>query len=289
MDPTARTSQHAAGIKWPTMVLVAVALLVVVRALLSHDAIQSLFGPTSVRLVEAYSANASGPTFDHSTFDDLLKKHVSGDGWVDYDGHQKDSVRLDAYIAGIAKAPFDALDRNEKLALLINAYNAFTLRLILDYYPVDSIKGIPAAKRWAHKRWQVGTQTWSLDQIEHEQIRPKFHEPRVHFALVCAAVGCPKLRNEVYRAEWLEEQLDDQTQYANTHERWFRFDPDKGIVHLTKLYKWYGGDFEQVAGTVLDYAARYSPQLKQALDAERKPNIRWLNYDWSLNSKENAK
>ena len=111
----------------------------------------------------------------------------------------------------------------------------------------------------------------------------------MHFALVCAAVGCPKLRNEVYRAERLEEQLEEQTRYAHTHKRWFRFDSAKGVIHLTRLYQWYGGDFEQVAGAVLDYAARYSPQLKQALDAERKPNIRWLNYDWSLNSKENAK
>ncbi len=250
MEPTARTSQHAVWIKWPTVVLGALALFLVVRALLSHEAIQGLFGPTRVALVEPYSANASGPTFDHSTFDELLKKYVSAEGWVNYDVLRKDAEKLDRYIAAIAKAPFDALDRNEKLALLINAYNAFTLRLILDYYPVDSIKGIPAAKRWTHQRWKVGPHTWSLDQIEHDQIRPKFREPRVHFALVCAAVGCPKLRNEVYRAERLEEQLEEQTRYAHTHERWFRMHATKGVIHLTKLYKWYGGDFEQVAGTV---------------------------------------
>ena len=172
--------------------------------------------------------------------------------------------------------------------LLINAYNAFTLRLILDYHPVASIKDIPAAKRWAHKRWGLGPHTWSLDQIEHDQIRPKFGEPRVHFALVCAAVGCPRLRNEAYRADDVEQQLEDQARYVHGHERWFRFDAGKGIVYLTRLYKWYGGDFEQVAGTVLDYAARYSPQLKQALGAGRKPGIRWLDYDWSLNSKKHT-
>ena len=79
--------------------------------------------------------------------------------------------------------------------LLINAYNAFTLRLILDYYPVRSIKDIRASKRWDDQRWRIGEAVFSLNQIEHEQIRPKFAEPRIHFALVCAAIGCPKLRN----------------------------------------------------------------------------------------------
>ncbi len=284
-------------IRWSAVALIAVAFFMIARALFgtaacaypSQGGIRSLFGPPSVTLVEAYSANIDGPTFDHSTFDDLLKKHVSADGWVDYEGLKKNADKLDRYIALVAKAPFDALERNEKLALLINAYNAFTLRLILDYDPINSIEDIPAAKRWAHKRWHVGPHTWSLNQIEHEQIRPKFHEPRVHFALVCAAVGCPKLRNEAYRADRMEQQLEDQTGYAHSHERWFGFDSDNNVVHLTKLYKWYGGDFEQVAGRIVDYAARYSPELKRALDAGRKIKVRWLDYDWNLNSKKNTR
>jgi hypothetical protein len=96
------------------------------------------------------------------------------------------------------------MGRNEKLALLINAYNAFTLKLIVERLPVQSILDIPAAERWDAVRWKVGGQVWSLKQIEHEQIRPKFTEPRVHFALVCAAVGCPPLRNEAYDASRLD-------------------------------------------------------------------------------------
>ena len=270
MEMTMRTNRHATWSRWSSVGLIPIALI-------------------GVTLAEAYAMNVEGPTFDHSILDGLLKRYVSSEGSVDYQGLKKDSETLDRYIATVGKAPFDCLDRNEKLALLINAYNAFTLRLILDYYSVDSIKDIPSSKRWAHKRWRVGANTWSLDQIEHEQIRPKFREPRVHFALVCAAVGCPKLRNEAYRPDRIDEQLEDQTGYAHTRERWFRFDRDKGVVYLTRLYKWYGGDFEQVAGGVLDYAARYSPQLRQALDAGRKPDIRWLHYDWSLNRKKNTR
>ena len=140
-------------------------------------------------------------------------------------------------------------------------------------------------------RWQVGSHRWSLSQIENEQIRPKFKEPRIHFALVCAAVGCPKLRSEAYQADRLDQQLEDQTRYGHSAEkaRWFRFEADTSIVHLTRLYLWYGSDFRQVAGLVPSFAARYSPELKMALDTGSKPKIEWLPYDWPLNSKENAR
>ncbi len=177
----------------------------------------------------------------------------------------------------------------EKLALLVNAYNAFTMRLILDHYPVKSIKDIPAKKRWDDKRWQVGSQTWSLNQNEHEQIRPNFKEPRIHFALVCAAVGCPPLRSEAYAANRLAEQLEEQAEYVHSHDRWFQFASGKDVVQLTSLYNWYGADFEQVAGSILNFAARYSPPLKAALDSGHKISVRWLNYDWSLNSQENER
>jgi len=246
-------------------------------------------GPPRIVLREAYAEKPEGPTFDHSTLDDLLKSHVDQDGWVDYQGLKQDAAKLDLYIKTVAKAPFEDMGRNQKLALLINAYNAFTLRLILDHYPVESIKDIPSDKRWDAKRWQVGSHTWSLSQIENEQIRPKFKEPRIHFALVCAAVGCPKLRNEAFQADQIDQQLQDQTRTVHGHRRWFRFEPDKNVVHLTRLYLWYGDDFRQVSGSVLDFANRYSPDLKTALDAGRSPKIEWLPYDWALNAKENAR
>ncbi len=251
------------------------------------DSVKNLFGPRPVTLHEAYQPQPAGPTFNHSLFDEMLKRHVDNDGWVDYEGWRNDASSLDAYITSLAGAPFDTLGRNQKLALLINAYNAFTVRLILDNYPVKSIKDIPSAKRWNAKRWPIGAMTLSLNQIEHEQIRPKFSEPRVHFALVCAAIGCPKLRNEAYQAERIDEQLTDQMRYAHSHDRWFQYDPGAKTIHLTSLYDWYGGDFKQVAGSVLNLAARYSSDLKAAIDAGKTPRIRWLKYDWTLNDGKN--
>ncbi len=280
---------------WSWSVTIAAVLAIGVASLTTYaytnpEVFEGLFGgPPAAELAEAYQQKPDGPTFDHSTLDALLEKHVSEHGWVDYDGLKKDAVKLDAYVASLAKAPFAELGRDEKLALLINAYNACTLRLILDYYPIDSIKKIPDAKRWKHERWNLGGNTWSLNQIEHEQIRPKFKEPRIHFALVCAAVGCPKLRNEAFTAKRLDEQLEEQTRYIHGHDRWFRFDGDRNTVYLTKLYDWYGSDFTQVHGPVLKFASRYAPDLKRALDAGRKPKTRWLDYDWALNSKKNAR
>ncbi|GAB4107915.1 MAG: VTT domain-containing protein [Phycisphaeraceae bacterium] len=250
--------------------------------------IAGLFGPPRTELKESYQPKPNGPKFDHSRFDAVLNKYVSPEGgWVDYAGLAKDQNNLNAYIESLATAPIDDLGRNERLALLINAYNAFTLRLILDHYPVRSIKDIPAAQRWDAKRWNLGGQTVSLNEIEHEWIRPNFVEPRIHFALVCAAVGCPPLRHEAYTGSNLEEQLEDQAVYTHTHERWFRYDPENHQLWLTSLYDWYGDDFKQVVGSAVAFAARYSQELKAELDAGHLPKVHFLDYDWSLNSKDN--
>jgi len=270
-----------------TVIVVAVAVV----AWLNRDTLLvKLFGPPNVSLSEAYEEKPDGPKFDHSAFTAILSRHVDENGWVDYDGLQRDVEPLDAYIESVAQARFDELGRSEKLALLINAYNAFTLKLILEHYPVESIQDIPSSQRWDDVRWKVGGYTWSLTQIENEQIRPKFREPRIHFALVCAAVGCPPLRNEAYVAGRLEEQLRDQSQYVHRHKTWFQFDAERGVVRLTRLYLWYGGDFEQVDGTVLNYVARFTPELQRYLESgnHSDPQIDWLEYDWSLNSRQNA-
>ncbi len=289
-EPAEQNAAVATGWPWGPTVFAAVAVAMLAVAACTHqrrDALKNLFGPAPVTLQEAYQRQSDGPTFDHSAFDALLRQHVDKDGWVDYEGLRGAAASLDAYIASLGKAPFDDLGRDEILTLLINAYNAFTLRLILDHYPIESIKDIPSAKRWDAKRWRLGSMTVSLNQIEHEQVRPKFAEPRIHFALVCAAIGCPKLRNEAFQADRIEEQLEDQTRYVHSHDRWFRYQPGAKEVHLTKLYDWYGADFEQIAGSMLDFAARYSSPLKAALGKDMKLRIKWLDYNWTLNDKKN--
>ena len=278
---------------WPrgVMITAAVAILVFGSALYAYierDALRGLFGPPRVELSEAYAPGSAQREFDHSVLDVLLSTHVDQHGWVDYDGLARDAAQLDTYIASLAGARFDELGRNEKLALLINAYNAFTLRLILDYYPLASILEIPGDKRWDDRRWRVGGRLWSLSEIEHEQIRPKFIEPRAHFALNCASIGCPKLRNEAYRGDRIDEQLADQAHYIHSDKRWFVFDAAADVLWLTQLYDWYRSDFEQAGGPAPHYAALFSPSLKQALDEGREPAIHWLQYDWSLNQQQSG-
>jgi inosine-uridine nucleoside N-ribohydrolase len=248
--------------------------------------LRRLAGNANTVVPHAQGLAKSAPEFDHSAFHALLRRHVV-DGLVDYGALQSKSQELDAYIATLGAANLGHLGRDEHLALLINAYNAFTLRLILDHYPVKSIKDIPEAKRWKDKRWDVAGQTWSLDQIEHEQIRPKFREPRIHFALVCAAVGCPPLRAEAYTGAKLEAQLADQSHYLHTHVRWFQFDEGGNVVHMTKLYDWYRDDFKQAARSVLAFAGRYSIALQQALKSGNEPKIEWREYNWHLNDRTN--
>ncbi len=286
------TPHRFAGVRLGATAIPAVGLAVVFIGLcteLGQRVGLALFGPPKAQSNETYATQPDGPGFDHSPLDRLLKQHVAPGGWVDYDALATDPHDLDRYIEALSQTPFDDLGRNQKLALLINAYNAFTLRLILDHYPVDSIKDIPAGQRWDAKRWRIGRYTWSLNQIEHEQVRPHFREPRIHFALVCAAVGCPPLRSEAYTPSRLDQQLEDQTQYIHTHNRWYRFDPQSHSLALTSLYNWYGGDFEQDAGSVIDFVTRYAPALRQAINTHRRPpKPSWLPYDWSLNSVSNA-
>ena len=284
-------SGNARPRRWLTRILVLVAVVTAapsVYAWLNRSTISAFFGPPTVQMAEVYPAEPTEATFDHVQFDRLLSAYVDDNGGVDYVALKQNQVPLMSYIELLASVPFEQLSRNERLTLLINAYNAFTLQLILENMPVKSIKDIPEQQRWSHVRWKVGSHTWSLNQIEHEQIRPKFKDPRIHFALVCAAVGCPPLRNEAFQSDRLEAQLEDQARQVHMDPRWFQYDKTKDRVKLTSLYKWYGGDFEQDAGTVLEFAARYSEPLRRRLAGSKLPLITWLHYDWSLNSRSNA-
>ena len=270
------------------LLLVAVLALTGACTVRAGGLMDGMFSPAQTTSTESPEDGDDLSSFDHGVFNQVLQKHVSAEGgWVDYQALSRDTDTLDRYIAQLADASFDAMGRDQRLALLINAYNAFTLKLIAEHYPgIDSIKDIPAAKRWEDERWKIGDHVWSLNQIEHEQIRPKFKEPRIHWALVCAAYSCPPLRDEAYTADRLDEQLAAQAKYVHTHDRWFRY-TGGDTAHLTELYNWYGGDFEQVAGSVLNYAARYSDALKRALKSGERLRIEWIDYDWSLNSKSN--
>ncbi len=247
----------------------------------------AIFGPPAVVMEEAYAQDTDGAVFDHSAWDDLVARHVNAQGGLDYDGFNRDAAELNAYLTSLGNADFDSLSRDEKLAFLINAYNAFTVRLILDHDDggkLASIMDIPKAQRWDAARWRVAGETLSLDQIEHERIRPRFKEPRIHWALVCAAYSCPPLRREAYVGAKLEEQLADQEAVVFAGPRWFIQEGPRRIK-LTKLFEWFAGDFKQMSTdhTVTGYIAERVP----GVNPSNPPSIQWIEYDWKLNDQKN--
>lgn len=238
----------------------------------------AFFASPQTTLAQSSDKNES-PAFDHSVFQKILEANVDADGWVDYTAIKADVASLDTYLDGIKKADISALDSNEQLAFLINSYNAFTLKLIVENYPLNSINDIAANDRWDAVRWNLGGRIVSLNQLEHELIRPNFAEPRIHFALVCAAIGCPPLRQEVFTGKDLESQLADQTTYVHNHGTWFAHNKSANSVQLTKLYSWYGDDFVKSSGSVLKFISENSTQLEGVTN----PSVSWLEYDWTLN------
>ena len=232
----------------------------------------------------AYSAAAASNPIDHGAFDKLLKKHVTAQGLVDYPGFKADEVAFNQYLALLSKNPPAAnWSKADQMAYWINAYNAYTIRLILDHYPVASIKDIGSKIKipfvttpWAAKFFSIGGEKMSLDNIEHGILRKKFDDPRIHFTLVCASISCPKLRNEAYTAAQLEKQLDDQG-----HD--FLNNPAKNKIgkadaQLSKYFDWYKGDWEKNGQSVVKWVNRYSTTK---IDASTR--ITYLDYNWNLN------
>ena len=241
-------------------------------------------------------ASPSGDgAFDHSQYDELLKKHVKGDR-VDYAALKKDRAPLDAYVDRVAKLgrpELEKLSRDEQMAFWINAYNAITLRSIVDAYPIEgsffslhprnSIRQIDDV--WTRKH-TVASRQLSLDEIEHEILRKQWKDPRVHAAVNCASRSCAALRNEAYAGAKLDAQLDDATRCALADPSRNRIDPQRGKVELSKAFEWFGEDFgvKQDERAILDFVARYGrPEWKEFLEGFDPDDVDFLDYDWSLN------
>jgi hypothetical protein len=233
---------------------------------------------------------SSAPSFDptHAPFSAVLGRFVTN-GSVNYAGLKREPADLNAYLnrlATITTAEFANWPKAERLALLLNLYNAQTLRLILEHHPIRSIRNIGVLPGAAWKRPIVrwGGKTLSLDQLEHEQIRPVFNEPRIHFVLVCAAKGCPPLRGEPYLAAKLEAQLDDQARVFLGTTVKNRFDPKAGVLWLSPIFDWYGRDFGADSAGIIRYVTPYLPADARAeLARASKVEVRFTDYDWSLN------
>jgi Protein of unknown function, DUF547 len=225
---------------------------------------------------------AETSSVDDGVYADLLAKHVR-DGFVNYAGFKADEAQLDRYLKVLEQANPESLAREEQFAFYINAYNAWTIKLILGAYPgVKSIKDLGSLIQspWQKKLVRVSGQVFSLDDIEHGILRPRFKDPRIHFAVNCASKSCPPLISEPYRGKILEAQLTGVTgDFLNASAN-YRLEGQ--AFWVSSIFKWYPEDFNRdVVGFYRQYARG---ELKQAL--ERDPgriNVKYLDYDWSLN------
>lgn len=210
---------------------------------------------------------------DNKSWDRLLKSFVDDNGNVDYHSFKKESESLNSYLEQLGSTTAnETWSREKKLAYFINLYNAATVKLILDNYPLKSITEInqPWGKKWI----QYGGKLISLGEIEHKILR-KMNEPRIHFAINCASFSCPKLLNEAYTEDKLEKQLGNAAKD-------FINDPSRNIisenkVQLSKIFKWYKKDFEN-NGSLISYLNQYSKST-----INKRAKIEYIKYNWSLN------
>lgn len=244
--------------------------------------------------------------FDHShaQWDALTKKHVvwlagGHASQVDYSGFKAEHQALKSYLDGLSaviQPEYDGWKKTEKLAFLINAYNAYTVELILTGYPkVKSIKelGSIITSPWKKRFFSLLGKPRNLDDIEHGMIRAPgaFDEPRIHMAANCASIGCPALRSEAYVAGKLDAQLEDSVVRFLSDRSRNRFNPQNGRLEVSKIFDWYGKDFAARSGSVEAWLAQYAdkladePKHQQAI-RDRKAKLDFLDYDWALNGKD---
>jgi hypothetical protein len=229
----------------------------------------------------AAASGARAEAVDYGTYAELLQAHVR-DGVVDYAGFKADEARLDDYLARNGRVNPESLSREDRFAYYINAYNAWTIKLILTGYPgVKSIKDLGSLLQspWKKPFVKIDGRTLTLDEIEHSILRPQFKDARVHFAIVCASKGCPPLMAQPYRGAVLDEQLNRVTTAFLNRPGNYRLEGDR--FEVSSIFKWFGEDF----GNLFDFYIRYAQgDLKQALQSGRdRIRIGYLDYNWSLN------
>jgi hypothetical protein len=208
---------------------------------------------------------------DHSTFNTLLTNYVAN-GKVNYKGFKGEQSKLQAYISDLtSNAPADDWNRNEKLAYWMNLYNAATINLILDNYPVASIMDLDGGKPWDVKRVTIDGQQYSLNDIEHTIIRPRFKDARIHFAVNCAAKSCPPISSTAFTGDNVNAELDRITKkFINSSANKI----SANSISISKIFEWYAEDF----GDIVEYINSFSSTKVSA-----GANVNYIDYDWSLN------
>ena len=241
---------------------------------------------------DAAAAVQAAP-LDHGPFDRLLKVHVN-DGVVDYGGFKKEEAVLDAYLATMADVDLSSASRDEKLAFYINAYNACTIRLILRH--LGSIKSIrDIDKPWDTRERTLAGEVLSLNEVEHKKLREELQEPRIHFAIVCASIGCPDLASRAYTAENIDTQMDAAAKQFMGSRKHVRTRMSGGllgktyVLELSQIFNWFEADFtDGNTAPVADFVVKYTNPETAAFIREHgdRLKITHLDYDWNLNGKD---
>jgi len=210
----------------------------------------------------------------HGTWDQLLRKYVSSTGRVNYRGFKAEKSKLNSYINYLATARVPN-SRAAAMAFYINAYNAYTVKLIVDNYPTASITKLKGGKPWDYQFVKVAGKTYTLNDIEHNILRKKYFDARLHFVLVCAAQSCPKLLNKAYTAANLNTELDRQARIFINNTAKNKI--SSGSVQVSQLFNWYKGDFTK-RSSLIGFINKYS-KVKASANAK----VTYLNYSWKLN------
>ncbi len=210
----------------------------------------------------------------HEAWNKLLQQSVSSSGAVNYKAIKSNVTALDAYLDELARNPVQSSwSRNEQMAYWINAYNAFTVKLIVKNYPVKSIMDLHGGKPWDEKWIQLGDKTYSLNEIENDILRPKYKDARIHFAVNCAAQSCPPLLNKAFTAANLSSTLDSQARKFINDSKFNQI--SAGEAKISKIFEWYAGDF----GNIVAYLNKYSTTK---INAGAK--VSYNEYNWALNN-----
>jgi hypothetical protein len=256
--------------------------------------------------------SAAAETLSYNDYGAALQEFVNQEGMVNYRGLKANPQKLKEFLQALAQVlpeDYQGWQTSQQIAFWINAYNSLTLKAIIDHYPIkaswfrslkfprNSIRQIPGV--WKELRFPVMGRQMTLDEIEHATLRQQFNEPRIHMALVCAAMGCPPLRNEPFTGEKLNQQLNDQTRRFLADPQKFRIDRDQGRVYLSPIFKWFGQDFVKTYGAtewfsrftpneraVLNFIQNYLPRKEQEYLFQGDYSLSYLGYDWSLNEQK---
>lgn len=269
-------------------------VMVMVGSLFATAGMPALAGPVvTVGANVPANGRVSIDRIDHVAWNALLAKYVDSRGMVDYGTWKAtaaDQQALDQYIAHLSQASLSLPARREaQLAYWINAYNAVTVRGILREFPTTSIRN-HTAKLFGYNIWKdlqllVDGKQFSLEQIEHEILR-KMGEPRIHFAIVCASIGCPRLLNEAYVAERLENQLAVNTRSFFADRTKFQYDAGKGTIAVSPILNWFAADFGATQADQIRRVAQYLPdEPSRKLAARGTARVSYLDYDWGINDR----